>query len=395
VYGTAKEDHFPDSVGSCGGTENENSFSGHQQLDNDSDDAMVDADEPNVDSSFAVDDAGQQQQQQQQQQQKHQQQEQKPQLTIQQMQQHLVRTRTTRPPQSTHLDTLPMPASPPPTSTGFNCRPSQHHTDRAEHIQLDNLRQAPMSEQQYQQQLQTLQEELPPLQHPVPQTSTSSQMLASSPGLPASAPSVELFQSYPSLITSPNFGDPTVLSDRMQNDRTSGDHSGQLAYFSLKAEKRGSSGFGFSSAALDVGNDAMLQQKYYTREPAAALQRLSGGTRPPRWSGNMSDVFGSNSGRNSANLSGSALIIPDLALGVRGSQSGGVSPLGVGFSTPFVSRPGSYGSGGMFDLTGARRPGSVGSGGLFDMVGSLRPNSLGSGGFLDVGTSRDIAMMEL
>jgi hypothetical protein len=180
---------------------------------------------------------------------------------------------------------------------------------------------------------------------------------ATAPTAPAAAPASHPatgnipFDLHPSSSPGSSFGFLPPMGDRM-----SGEHSGQLAYFSLKAEKRGSSGFGFPPAVFDAANDALLQQPYYTREPTAALQRLSGGNRPPRWSGNMSDVFASNSARNSANFSGMPLIIPELALGARGSMNGGVSPLGVGFSTPVPSprRPGSIGMTGFFDMAAAR-----------------------------------------
>lgn len=75
---------------------------------------------------------------------------------------------------------------------------------------------------------------------------------------------------------------------------------------------------------------------YYTREPQAALNRLSGGLKyNGRWSGNMSDILGSGlegSGSGSALLS---LMIPEL--GGRGSYGNSVSPLGITLATPCAS----------------------------------------------------------
>lgn len=147
--------------------------------------------------------------------------------------------------------------------------------------------------------------------------------------------------------------------------RCSGDAMPQMAYFQLGAPSRGSGGrMSRGSGFLSRGSGQMVdipssdepfdfndedeppQLKYFTREPHAALNRLSGSGRPPRWSGNMSDVLVTpSSARNSLNGStpfgGSGnLYIPELAgaLGARGSFNGGVSPLGLGFSTP-VSSP--------------------------------------------------------
>lgn len=158
-----------------------------------------------------------------------------------------------------------------------------------------------------------------------------------------------------------------------RGSRGPGDSMQQMAYFQLGAPSRGSggrmsrgSGFlsrgsGFwsrgSGQMMDIpasdeafdfnAEDEPPQLKYFTREPQAALHRLSGSGKPPLWSGNMSDLLVTpSSARNS--LTGGApfggggagnLFIPELAgaLGARGSFNGGVSPLGLGFSTPVAS----------------------------------------------------------
>jgi Zinc finger, C2H2 type len=129
------------------------------------------------------------------------------------------------------------------------------------------------------------------------------------------------------------------------SSQMSGDHTALLPYFSMTAEKRSSSGM-MQMDAMDAGDCGL--QRYFTRDPnGSAHHRLSSGQRPPRWSGSMSDILGggnSGSARNSFSGSGS-LIIPEVALGARGSANGSVTPLGVGFVTPFSSPlfVGSYG----------------------------------------------------
>lgn len=78
-----------------------------------------------------------------------------------------------------------------------------------------------------------------------------------------------------------------------------------------------------------------LNEQYFTREPSAALQRLSGSLKYNgcgRWSGNMSDILDSN-GSTGALLT---LLIPESGT-IRGAYSNSVSPLGMTVSTPCAS----------------------------------------------------------
>lgn len=77
-----------------------------------------------------------------------------------------------------------------------------------------------------------------------------------------------------------------------------------------------------------------LGSQYFTREPSAALNRLSGGLKyngPGRWSGNMSDVMDSNASGGLLSL-----MIPESGC-LRGAYSNSVSPLGITITTPIAS----------------------------------------------------------
>lgn len=120
--------------------------------------------------------------------------------------------------------------------------------------------------------------------------------------------------------------------------RFSGEFGGQMHYFSQTTERRHS---GQSYGGGPDTSDGL--QRYYTREHSAALPRWSGNS-GPRWSGNLSDsISAGGSGRSGRNSFSGGLIIPELALGARGSFSGGMSPLALGFLTPVVSpRPAGF-----------------------------------------------------
>jgi hypothetical protein len=159
-------------------------------------------------------------------------------------------------------------------------------------------------------------------------------------GLDSLSISVEPSGSNPSKTAS-NSRTPSVgfqFLDRLAGSlRLSGDHTALMPYFSMTTERRSSSGV-LPMDCLDAGDCGL--QKYFQRESSSGPRnRLSSGQRPPRWSGSMSDVLGggsASSARNSFSGSGS-LIIPEVALGARGSLNGSVSPLGVGFVTPLTS----------------------------------------------------------
>lgn len=118
-----------------------------------------------------------------------------------------------------------------------------------------------------------------------------------------------------------------------------------ISYYSVKAGKRARS---LSTSNSDpkwsveskMFNDSMgdMGLPYYTREPSAALNRLSGGLKyNGRWSSTMSDIAG---GGIEASANGStgllSLIIPEVG-GPRGSYSNSVSPLGMTLTTPCAS----------------------------------------------------------
>lgn len=83
----------------------------------------------------------------------------------------------------------------------------------------------------------------------------------------------------------------------------------------------------FAGADRPPSGDAlgdMGLRPYFTKEPSAALQHLSGGLKGMRWSATMSDIHGPGSARNSATLS--TLFLPELP-GVRSSRSPGATAL--------------------------------------------------------------------
>lgn len=86
---------------------------------------------------------------------------------------------------------------------------------------------------------------------------------------------------------------------------------------------------------LGLDPSVELTEQYFTREPSAALQRLSGSIKYNgcgRWSGNMSDIGDSN-GSTGALLT---LLIPESGT-IRGAYSNSVSPLGMAVTTPCAS----------------------------------------------------------
>lgn len=78
---------------------------------------------------------------------------------------------------------------------------------------------------------------------------------------------------------------------------------------------------------------------YFTREPSATLDRLSGGLKySGKWSCNMSDILniGVEPGR-SGSIGHLSLILPELGNGLRGPYSNSVSPLGITLAMPGAS----------------------------------------------------------
>lgn len=122
-----------------------------------------------------------------------------------------------------------------------------------------------------------------------------------------------------------------------------GEDADLMPYYNTATGKRSRSrsGSGRKMSASDskeFGDAAReLGLQYFTQEPAAALNRFSGGLKyNGRWSGNMSDILGAGfegSGSGSALIS---LMIPDLG-GSRGSYGNSVSPLGITLATPCAS----------------------------------------------------------
>lgn len=108
-------------------------------------------------------------------------------------------------------------------------------------------------------------------------------------------------------------------------------------YGDVKSRSRSTSDRKLSiDSRMQSDGNMELGQRYYTREPSAALQRLSGSIKfNGRWSGTMSDILGADDSNGSAQGLMS-LFIPEVG-GTRGSYSNSVSPLGMTVTTPCAS----------------------------------------------------------
>lgn len=110
---------------------------------------------------------------------------------------------------------------------------------------------------------------------------------------------------------------------------------GLMAYFRAAGPMSTSEPRISRESRLGLDPNVELDEQYFTREPSAALQRLSGSFKyngRGRWSGNMSDIADSN-GSTGALLT---LLIPESGT-IRGAYSNSVSPLGMTVSTPCAS----------------------------------------------------------
>ena len=109
-----------------------------------------------------------------------------------------------------------------------------------------------------------------------------------------------------------------------------------MPYYQTSKRSRSSGKTRSSNSRLFA--DADIGSQYYTREPSAALNRLSGGLKyNGKWSGTMSDILGAGmestgSGSQQGLLS---LVIPEM--GGRGTYSNSISPLGITLTTPCAS----------------------------------------------------------
>lgn len=110
---------------------------------------------------------------------------------------------------------------------------------------------------------------------------------------------------------------------------------GLMAYFRAAGPMSTSEPRISRESRLGLDPNVELGEQYFTSEPSAALQRLSGSFKyngRGRWSGNMSDIADSN-GSTGALLT---LLIPESGT-IRGAYSNSVSPLGMTVSTPCAS----------------------------------------------------------